>query len=346
MILFIVDVPTPQRAPTLDDLQRRGLPLRVYYLSAGTGDRGWGAVSLGHENVVLHGWREHVQLLRDLLAPRPDAVCIFGYRGRARAMAAVVARARGVPLVVRSDSNVDDEVARPRHRRALKRTYLRLLLGSPEIWTIGRQNDAYWSLLGFRDRWLIPYTVPEPPGGAEHAEYLRSRICGATPCFVFAFVGRLLPWKGVTEAIEAFHRVRARHQDVRLLVAGHGPLSPVIDGAGDGLHWLGAVPYDELGAVYRAADCVVVPSHEEPWGLVVNEALLLGTPVIASHRVAAAVDLVVGDRGQQVPVRDVDALAHAMLAELKRGRRRVEYEEPCAADLMEARLRSLTRPAD
>lgn len=79
------------------------------------------------------------------------------------------------------------------------------------------------------------------------------------------------------------------------------------------------VPPEKLRNFYASADVLVVPSiptrtFREPWGLVVNEAMNQGTPVIASDAVGAAAGGLVrdGHNGLIVPAGDVDALARAM----------------------------------
>ena len=70
---------------------------------------------------------------------------------------------------------------------------------------------------------------------------------------------------------------------------------------------------DQLIELYSLADWTVVPSHREPWGVVVNEALACGSPVIVSDRVGAGADLVVdGVNGRIVPAGDAAALAEAL----------------------------------
>lgn len=341
MILLIIDVPTPQRTPTLDVLAQQ-VSLVAVYLEKQTDDRGWGEVTVRHPQLVLRGLGTWWSLVRLLLSPSLDVVCLFGYRGSARACAAMVARVRRLPLVLRGDSSALDEEQRTATRTAVKRAYLRFLMGQgAEVWSIGSQNDRYWRLLGFNRRHRIPYTVPVPPGSQEDATALRHEVGARLDTYVFSFVGRLIEPKGLREALSAFARVHAAEQDSLLLVAGLGPLETELTPVPAGVVYLGAVPYRRLGAVFGATDCTIVPSREEPWGLVVNEALLCGSPVIASDRVAAADDLVEPDSGARFPARDVAALTEAMLDQLRRGRRRVQYAEGDTAQLMAVRLAEL-----
>jgi glycosyltransferase involved in cell wall biosynthesis len=88
-----------------------------------------------------------------------------------------------------------------------------------------------------------------------------------------------------------------------------------------GVRLLGQVDAADLPALYAAADVLVLPSVQtasflEPWGLVVNESMLQGTPVIASDAVGAAVGGLVRDgrNGFVVPAGDPDALATRLRA--------------------------------
>ena len=123
--------------------------------------------------------------------------------------------------------------------------------------------------------------------------------------FRLLFAGRLVREKGIDVLLEAW-----RIADVpgTLSFAGEGPIA-VPNG-------LGKVARDDLPALYAAADALVLPSiptatFKEPWGLVVNEAMHQGTPVITSDAVgAAAGGLVVdGRNGHVVPHGDANALA-------------------------------------
>lgn len=61
--------------------------------------------------------------------------------------------------------------------------------------------------------------------------------------------------------------------------------------------FLGQINNRELYKFYRDADVFILPSKSEPWGLVVEEALNNGTPVIVSDKVGCAIDLVTKDTG-------------------------------------------------
>lgn len=345
MDVMILDTPTPQRAPVLQRLERiASQPVHVYFLHNDDLGRGWGDVDAGSATVVRSAGDVR-RLLNDLTSVHLGVVCLFGYRGYLPLLAIVVARLRGVPLVLRSDSNVKDEDARPLWRRLIKRMYLRLLLGDPEVWTIGTTNARYWSALGFHRQVRIPYVVPVPPARSDREEALLGP--GMNQEFVVGYVGRLKPAKGITDLIRAWARFRAEvpSAEVALFVCGSGELDGHVRkyAATDSTcQPLGALSHVELGSLYARCDVVVVPSHAEPWGLVVNEALAYGARVVATDRVGAADDLVDMHNGQRFPAGDVTALVRCLRAEYERERGRVApLPVPDVAVMMHQRLMAL-----
>jgi glycosyltransferase involved in cell wall biosynthesis len=134
----------------------------------------------------------------------------------------------------------------------------------------------------------------------------RARANPAGSPFLALFVGRLVPEKGV-EVLDA------AASGVALAWAGEGPFQPTTGTR------LGRVGKPDLPALYAAADALVLPSirtatFTEPWGLVVNEAMLQGTPVITSDAVGAAAGGLVqpGRNGLVVPQNDANALSEAI----------------------------------
>ena len=113
---------------------------------------------------------------------------------------------------------------------------------------------------------------------------------------IVLYVGRLEQTKGIDVLAQAWPRV---HGDAQLVVIGEGPLRGRLEEAG-GVHLLGAQPRALLPVAYAAAAACVVPSvptprFKEPWGLVVNEAMSQGCPVIATTAVGAAAGGLVRD---------------------------------------------------
>jgi len=134
-----------------------------------------------------------------------------------------------------------------------------------------------------------------------------------SPSFTFLFAGASIHRKGFDLLLDAFARVT--EPSVRLRIIGP---------RGDAAHHLErypeapittAPPMDQpgLAAELRAADCLVLPSRNDSYAMVVAEALASGIPVLVSEMVGARELITEGETGWVVPVDDVPALAERML---------------------------------
>ena len=153
------------------------------------------------------------------------------------------------------------------------------------------------------------FEAPQAVSAAEFGTQVQPKRL--TDGFELLFVGRLEREKGIRTLLEAW-RLAALGDGATLVLAGTGPVEP----EGPGIKALGHVPRDRLPALYAGADALVLPSIRtatflEPWGLVVNEAMHQGTPVIASDAVGAVAGGLVRDgrNGLISPAGDARALA-------------------------------------
>ena len=131
---------------------------------------------------------------------------------------------------------------------------------------------------------------------------------------VVLFCAKLQPWKRPQDLLRAF--ARAADSNAHLVFAGDGPLRPALEsearslGIAERVRFLGFVNQSGLPETYTASDIFVLPSESEPFGVVVNEAMLCQCPVIVSDRVGAGFDLVRGaETGFVFPAGDVTSLA-------------------------------------
>jgi glycosyltransferase involved in cell wall biosynthesis len=114
---------------------------------------------------------------------------------------------------------------------------------------------------------------------------------------VILFNGQLIQRKGIYALLNAYTRLKDADDKWALLWIGYGKekmkLMEKIRAAGlRDVFFTGFVDYDAMPAYYRLGDVFVLPSIAEPWGLVVNEAMASGLPVVVSKRCGCAVDLV------------------------------------------------------
>ncbi|HEY1180017.1 MAG TPA: glycosyltransferase family 4 protein [Phytomonospora sp.] len=145
---------------------------------------------------------------------------------------------------------------------------------------------------------------------------LREKYSPDGPMVLYA--GRLVFEKGVQDLLDAVPALRERHPGLRVVIAGDGPHAEDLkahavkadaDGTAD---FIGFVGGRDLPALYAAADCLVVPSRYEPFGLVALEAAAAGTAVVASDVGGLAEIVEPGVTGLSFPPGDVAALTEAV----------------------------------
>jgi glycosyltransferase involved in cell wall biosynthesis len=132
--------------------------------------------------------------------------------------------------------------------------------------------------------------------------------------FTFVFAGASIHRKGFDVLVDAYARVTATEADVRLRVVGpRGELAQLLARLPPATA-CATGPLDQRGlaAELQRADCLVLPSRNDSFGMVVAEALACGTPVLVSDMVGAK-SLIDSGGGWVVPAGDVDALAERML---------------------------------
>lgn len=130
---------------------------------------------------------------------------------------------------------------------------------------------------------------------ATRAADLRRQQSSDEPGRAFLYVGQLIERKNVVSLLEAFWHIR--RPDDTLTIAGDGPERPRLEGRcrdlgiSHAVHFVGHRDQEALVDLYATSHTLVLPSYEEVWGLVVNEALVCGCSVVLSDRCGAADDL-------------------------------------------------------
>lgn len=137
----------------------------------------------------------------------------------------------------------------------------------------------------------------------------------------FLYIGRLSVEKGLYDLLEAFRLVRDQIPTATLDLVGSGLLKvELIEcakrlGVDSAVAFLGTKSPEEIGHLLMRSTALILPSHREPWGLVVNEALSYGCPVVVSNICGCIPELVIdGITGYSFQVANVTALCAAIIA--------------------------------
>lgn len=208
----------------------------------------------------------------------------------------------GVPaLFIYSEASVDASTARGPRRllsQLLKGTLTRATAVWPQthILAISRLAERQFGALGFPRERIYPFGYFSSRGSGALALAGTEAGTGSGSDQRLVFVGQLIRRKGVDVLLAALEPLWQRFPDLSLDVLGEGPLRGAIEGYTRSvpqarITLLGARPSDDVARHVAACDLLVLPSRFDGWGMVVNEALMVGTPVLVTDRCGAA-DLV------------------------------------------------------
>ena len=306
------------------------------------------------------------RLRRAILDIRSDAVLITGWNESGLALAYPLVRMLGLPVILRGESNA------LRHHSVFSRLLQRMLLSFVSaVVIIGRANREFYINNGLLpDRLFNGVYFVESERILAMAELHASDRTGqraengfSDEDFVFCFVGKHVPFKRPMLLVEAAALVLQRGWLVKLLFAGSGVLTEAIRiravELGVPVHFTGFLNQTEMWKAYVSADAFVLPStNGETWGLVTNEAMLFGLPVIVSDQVGCGPDLVREGETGFIFSGESEGLADSMermlenrasVPEMGRKARQLvleNYSMPVATEGLKAALNSICKDAD
>ena len=371
-IVILTEIIAPYRIPVFNALaEREGVDLHVIFLAeTDPTQRQWRVhkedIRFSYE--VLPSWRRRIRgqtvLLnwgteKALQQTAPDAILCGGYNYFASWTALRWAERNQVPFFLWAESTKKDFRRGDRWTESLKIGFLRRCQG---FVVPGQASCDY--LAGYSVPLGKIFVAPNAVDNQffeQHSFRVRQqadfhrRELNLPPRF-FLFAGRLVKEKGIFDLLDAYRALLAGlRREIALVFVGDGPARAELGRrAGDeaGLIVLaGFAQRERLASYYALAEALVFPTHTDPWGLVVNEAMACGLPVICSDAAGCAEDLVQGcENGLIVPARDIAQLSAAMAkvaadSELRssmgqHSRERIQSYSPeaCAAGMAQAVL--------
>jgi glycosyltransferase involved in cell wall biosynthesis len=257
--------------------------------------------------------------------PPFDLLWVHGYASINALHAILAANALGIPVVLRADSSLID---RPRGTATLlaKRLFfliLRQMISG--VLAAGILNEAYWHHYLGDDfpTFRLPYAVDNAFFRDRSREAAATRadlqaelnLDPARPVILFA--SKLQERKRCIDLLDAWIELTRTSADPPyLIIVGDGEERPRLEAraAGrEGVRFCGFRNQSELPRFFDLASVFVLPSRHEPWGLIVNEVMNAGRPIILSDDVGCHPDLLTdGVEGRLFAVGDVPALTAAL----------------------------------
>lgn len=287
------------------------------------------ASAVGYPFTLLHnGPLEAVSLparIRGLLthglAFKPDVVLLTGYYDPAQLLLGLVLKLKGCRIVLQNESTSLDNL-RTGWREQIKRAFVKLCDG---YFCFGTRAANYLIELGATPSRILVENNAVVDNAGLRATYLaalpnreQEQKARQLPPKNLIYVGRLIPIKNLTGLIEAFCEACRANPTANwgLILLGEGEQKAILQAQvnaltmSDKIHFLPGCDWQDVPRFLALADALVLPSQSEPWGLVVNEAMACGLPVLVSDRCGCVDDLVQdGQNGYRFDPNQPDQLA-------------------------------------
>lgn len=344
-IKVLASHPIQYQVPVWKELASRGCDIRVGYFHQGTAGKRARDVDFGvemewdvdllsgyshrffHTGKPDYGWAVQFKTFPAMLAwffqDIHTPILLVGWFVETIWLLWVLAILLRVPVFTLSDTTPQSfrRFPKPGWRVKLLGWLLRHSAGHLYV---GELNRQFLLEMGVEERCLyhFPYSIDNPFFERETQRLSpdRHRLCETygldahLPTFLFC--GKLTPIKRPLELLKAYLEAGLKEQ-AQLIFVGEGvlrgELEKLIQESQAGhVHLLGFFNYSQLPLAYVLGQVLCLTSETDAWGLVVNEAMVCGRPVLVSDAVGCAPDLVDETNGWVAPADDLSALARVL----------------------------------
>jgi glycosyltransferase involved in cell wall biosynthesis len=230
----------------------------------------------------------------------PDIVLISGWDALCSLYAMLWCVKNSKPMIILSESQEFD-FKRLFIKEIVKSNLLKLI---DSAFVGGGNQKKYLMKLGFNSKAIFKgCDIIDNKYFLENANFIKSkenyyRAKLGLPKYYFFVSCRLIKKKNLMFLIDTYSKFVVKNKNWHLVIAGDGILLKELKELtiklkiGNMITFLGYVQYNEIPYYYSLSSCFILPSVREQWGLVVNEALACGIPVIVSNRCGSAFELV------------------------------------------------------
>ena len=331
-VVYWNNIPAPYMVERFNALADRAtVDLEVWFSERTVPDRSWrideSEWRFRHRylpQVSVGGGR--VGLATQLLRRRGPELLVMQYGALEYVVAWAAAVLRGWRTAFWVEVTFDSSVRRRPYREWLKRRMFSRVDG---VLTAGEDGAAFARRYGASDEriHIVRHVVDAgyySSRGSDHdsgREALRQSLGIEGTCFLY--VGRLWELKGIFELTAAYARMRSAGVSAALVIVGDGRdegrlRADIASRELDGITFAGFVQREDLPRWYAAADVLVFPTRGDTYGMVVDEAMAAGLPVISTTAAGEIGTRVVeGETGWLVPARDPEGLAQAMASAVR-----------------------------
>jgi glycosyltransferase involved in cell wall biosynthesis len=262
--------------------------------------------------------------INKILSKKYDAVIIHGWQYITNILVIVACRISKTKLLLRAETPLIQELRKPKWKLILRKFILRVMFKLVDrILYIGKENYAFYRHYGVKKEKLFfaPYCVDNEliTNKIEDARKDKLKIKNKYDLIDgkinIIFIGKLQHKKRPTTLINAYNAIK-NNDSSQLLIIGSGELESelkLLTKGSQNIKMFGYKSQEEIFELLAVSDIFVLPSGDgETWGLVTNEALNAGIPIIISDRVGSARDLATNANGIIFKLDDESELTKAI----------------------------------
>ena len=265
------------------------------------------------------------EVWNEIRSGRYDVLWLHGYNYAAYVIAFFAAKSINIPVFMRTETHIG--LQRAGLRRGLRDGILSIAYRFIDgFLAIGTANRDYYLELGVPARKIfsVPYAVdndrfiPAAQLTPEERAGERRRFGLHPDLPVVLYASKFMPRKHPDDVLRAMAVICQQGLRATLFMVGTGEMEDDLRALAkqlqlDNIVFGGFINQVELPKAYAVSDIFVLPAKCEPWGLIVNEVMCAGLPVVASDEVGCVGDLVHdGDNGLHIRAGDVQSLHHAL----------------------------------
>jgi glycosyltransferase involved in cell wall biosynthesis len=318
-VLFITNIPAPYRMRFFNSLGR-SVNLRVIYEAEYAKNIKFSfdsVKSLNHDQIFLKRGviREKIpnfRILKYLIKHDFDILVLTNYAYATELIGFVYARLKKINYVIEEDGNRIKE-NEPKLIYFIKKW---LISGASYYLSPSKNTDIFFEHYGADPSKITRYPFTSVSMDDIPTDYYQKKKTNEK--IVFLYVGRIIHLKGVDVLVNAFNKATESISNIELKIIGDSPdaeyLKKITESIKSDIKIIDFMQTKELKLEYAKADVFVFPTRYDPWGLVINEAISMGLPIISSNNSKAAQELILhGTNGLLYEPEDVSELSKHIL---------------------------------
>lgn len=335
-VALLHNIITPYRTPIFEKLsQVPFINLKAFFFSESAKNRRWKVkndfkfayevlpgISLNFKSEDLFTYRLNPTIVYHLIKNNFDVLITAGYDSFASHISFFICKLSRKPFILWAGSTVNES----NWRRTVSLPWVKFMVRHSDAYiAYGTRAKEYLVYLGAKEERI--FTAINTVNLDHFSE--RSRLSKTEKNEikdrlhiknkkVILYVGQLIERKGLRYLIKAFDHLKRKCANISLLIVGYGYQEEELKGLCrkeriKDVYFAGHIDIDDIPKFYGIADLFVLPSTEEVWGLVINEAMACGLPIITTDKVGASADLVKeGVNGYIIEEKNIAQLYEAM----------------------------------